>query len=179
MIIKKRSPYKYEKQEVIGLLKLKITVEKKVDAERASTERSQEEKKVAEAQAAAVAGKDAKPQDKFSIVDEVNNTFKFNLHKKEFMQYILDTKDLKFRAYIIQCHNLSAVDSYSDIKATMAGYSAKCSANPFMELEVGSGSNSGSFMRYIEDTKGMIPSSLNPKFKATYNMDVFYIIFIN
>lgn len=164
-----RSPYRQEKQEPVGLLKCKITVEKVEDADKTSTVRSKERK---EAEAATTDAAEVKAQDKFSVVDEINNKFQFDIHKKEFMEYIRDMKDLKIRAYVIGCHTLAAVDSHSDLKSTFAGYSAECSANPFLEFQVGGGKNEAGLVRYLEDSKRAFSADLNPRVKTMYPLDL-------
>ena len=149
------------------MLKCKITVEKKEEADKASTIRSQELKDIEN-----VDGVQDKPlNDKFTVVDQVNIKFPFNLHRKEFLDYINDSRDLKLRAYILQCHNLSAVNSYSDIKSKMAGYSANCYANPYVELLIGKGDNINGLVRYINDSKRAVKSTLHPRINQMYAMD--------
>lgn len=153
----------------MGLLKCKITIDKIEDADKASTVLSQERK---EAEAETAQDPEAKAKDKFTVVDDINRDFPFDLNKKEFMEYMRDMKELKIRAYIISCHNLSAVDSYSDLKSTLAGYSAECSANPYLELQVGEGKNIAGLVRYIDDSKKAFSANLNPSMKVMHPMDL-------
>eukprot|EP00826_Nyctotherus_ovalis_P065174 TRINITY_DN9574_c0_g3_i2.p1 TRINITY_DN9574_c0_g3~~TRINITY_DN9574_c0_g3_i2.p1 ORF type:complete len:333 (+),score=70.99 TRINITY_DN9574_c0_g3_i2:974-1972(+) len=88
------------------------------------------------------------------------------------MEYMRDMRELKIRAYIISCHNLSAIDSYSDLKSTLAGYSAECSANPYLELQVGEGKNIAGLVRYIDDSKKAFAANLNPSMKTMHPMDL-------
>ena len=164
-----RSPYKHEKQNIVGLLKCKITVEKAEDADKSSTVRSKEKN---EAEAVTSEELEIKIQDKLTVIDEINNKFPFDAHKKEFMVYMRDMKDLKIRAYVIGCHNLSAMDSYSDLKSSMAGYRAECSANPYLELQVGSGKNDAGLVRYINDSKKAFSANLNPSIRMMYPLDL-------
>jgi hypothetical protein len=64
------------------------------------------------------------------------------------------------------------VDSYADWKSVFAGYTANCSANPYLTLQVGEGKNEVGLIKYIDDAKNLMPSTLNPKFKASYPMDL-------
>ncbi len=167
-----KSAFRNEKQELLGILKCKITVEDMKEAGKTSTQRSKDDAGKKEAQAEAEEEKEKKAIDRFAIIDDINTQFPFNLHKDSFMKYIYDTNELKIRAYIIQCNNLSAVDSYADWKSTAAGYSAKCSANPYLELSIGSGKNERGLVKYVNASDKYMASTLNPKFRAMYPMDL-------
>eukprot|EP00826_Nyctotherus_ovalis_P008906 TRINITY_DN12317_c0_g1_i4.p1 TRINITY_DN12317_c0_g1~~TRINITY_DN12317_c0_g1_i4.p1 ORF type:complete len:211 (-),score=69.30 TRINITY_DN12317_c0_g1_i4:751-1383(-) len=53
----------------------------------------------------------------------------------------------------------------------MAGYSANCYANPYLELKVGKGENTNGLVRYINDSKHAVKSTLHPKINQMYAMD--------
>ena len=149
-------------------MKCKITIDKKEDAEMDSIGKSMAEKMKEEK------NEDDCQGDKTDIVNEITAKYPFDLDRKEVLDYIYEMKELKARLYVIQCQNLTAVDSYSDWKSTLAGYSANCSANPYIVAQVGSGKNTEGLIRYIEDEKNVIPSNLNPKFKSTFPLDCIF-----
>ncbi len=154
---------------MVGLLKCKITVERKEEADKASEDRSVEENKPQDQQEDEEKQKATK---KTGVINEANQVFPFNLHRREFLDYAYEMRDLKARAYILQCDNLTAVDTYADLKSLVAGYSANCSANPYLRLQVGDGSNSEGLIRYIDDSKRALQSTLRPRFKTQYAMDL-------
>jgi hypothetical protein len=66
--------------------------------------------------------------------------YAYDIKIPRFMEkLILPNRRFKARVYILRCLNLSAIDSYVDFKDKMAGYSAKCSADPYPVITVGDG----------------------------------------
>lgn len=158
---------------MVGILKCRIVVQRKEDCEKASTVRSLEEKKVGEnADENGNNNTNQQGTKKTGIINEINSTFPFRLERKEFLDYIFEMRELKIRAYILQCHGLTAVDSHIDLKSGLVGYGANCSANPYLRLQIGDGENDDGLVRYIDDSKSAVSSSLDPAFKLTYPMDL-------
>ncbi len=54
---------------------------------------------------------------------------------------ITNRSHFKIRVYLLTCQNLSAIDSYVDLKSRLAGMHALCSADPFPVIIVGDGVN--------------------------------------
>ena len=61
------------------------------------------------------------------------------LTKKFYETMAENGKRLHVRPYCLRGLNLSATDSSIELKPYLAGMSAKCSADPYMELIVGDG----------------------------------------
>jgi len=79
----------------------------------------------------------------------------------------------KIRIYLLTCQNLSAVDSYMEVKAKLAGYKALCSADPFPVLSVGDGKNDiqDQKSKSASDRDKEVNQDLNPKFHRSYEFD--------
>ena len=54
---------------------------------------------------------------------------------------LIQRTSFKVRVYLLTCQNLSALDSYLDLKSKLAGLKALCSADPFPVIIVGDGKN--------------------------------------
>ena len=150
----------------MGILKCKITVEKKAEAEKESFIKYQEEQIKEQKEEVK---KDS--ADKTDIVLEATTKYPFDIGREEIQDYITETKDFSVRLYLIQCQNLTAVDSYADWKSAFAGYSANCSADPYLNVQIGKGKNTDGLVRSIDDSKNLMKSTLNPRFKQTFPMN--------
>lgn len=108
----------------------------------------------------------------FSI--EIFDKYPFDLTKERFMRSILVQKqNFKVRVYLLTCQNLSAIDSYLDLKSKLAGLQALCSADPFPVIIVGDGKNDTQEqkVKYINERDKEVRQDLNPKFFRSYEFD--------
>jgi len=80
--------------------------------------------------------------------------FKKELKKKENKDSLaFPLQGLKVRIYIFRCLNLTAQENSTSLVDNLAGYSAFCKANSFIEIKIGENSNSGDNKgtKYIHD----------------------------
>jgi hypothetical protein len=99
-----------------------------------------------------------------------NKTNRMKLKKQE---QILSLNGVKVRVYIYRCLNLTAQDDYAVLIDRIAGYSAFCRANAYLELMVGDKYDQveGKQIKHITDKGGVVPNSLNPSFYKYFELD--------
>lgn len=80
---------------------------------------------------------------------------------------------LRVRVYIFRCLNLTAQENNNSIVDNLAGYSAYCKANSFIELKLGDNANAGEErgVKYINDVSSLIENTLNPNFFKFYELE--------
>jgi hypothetical protein len=72
-------------------------------------------------------------------ISEIANDFPFDIIKQEFMDFVREPELYVCRVYVLRCQNLAAAASSVGIKDRLAGYSANCTATPYLVLTVGDG----------------------------------------
>lgn len=80
---------------------------------------------------------------------------------------------LRVRVYIFRCLNLTAQENSNSIVDNLAGYSAFCKANSFIELKLGDNQNASEErgVKYINDQSSLVESTLNPNFFKFYELE--------
>lgn len=91
--------------------------------------------------------------------------------KKSKDEIILPLHNLRVRVYIYRCLNLTAQENSNSVVDNLAGYSAFCKANSFIEIRLGDEKNEGKGFRYINDLGSLVESTLNPYFFKFYEFD--------
>ena len=72
-------------------------------------------------------------------ISEIASEFPFDIIKPEFMNFVREPELYVVRVYVLRCQNLAAAASSVGIKDRLAGYSANCTATPYLVLTVGDG----------------------------------------
>jgi hypothetical protein len=93
---------------------------------------------------------------------------KNNIAKDE---VILPLNNLRIRVYIYRCINLTAQENSNSAVDNLAGYSAFCKANSFIEIKLGDDKNEGKGVKYVNDLGSLVESTLNPHFFKFYELD--------
>lgn len=83
----------------------------------------------------------------------------------------LPLNNLRVRVYIFRCINLTAQENSNSIVDNLAGYSAFCKANSFIEIKLGYENNEGKGVKYLNDLGSLVESTLNPHFFKYYELD--------
>jgi hypothetical protein len=88
-------------------------------------------------------------------------------------QIAIPFKNIKVRIYIYRCSNLAAQDNCIHFVDNMAGYSAFCKANAFIELHLGDNyhNNEGKQVKYFNDVTNYVKNTLNPNFFKYFELD--------
>jgi hypothetical protein len=122
-------------------------------------------------------------KEKLEAINVFNNTYVEKLKKVFFTKERKkrENKDnlafpingLRVRVYIFRCLNLTAQENSNSIVDNLAGYSAFCKANSFIELKLGDNSNAGEErgVKYINDVSSLVENTLNPNFFKFYEME--------
>jgi hypothetical protein len=98
---------------------------------------------------------------------------KANRMKLKKQEQIMSLNGVKVRVYIYRCLNLTAQDDYAVLIDRVAGYSAFCRANAYLELMVGDKYDQveGKQIKHVIDKGGVVPNSLNPSFYKYFELD--------
>jgi hypothetical protein len=68
--------------------------------------------------------------------------YPFDISIERFLKSLVSQRTtFKIRVYLLTCQNLTAIDSFLDLKSKLAGLKALCSADPFPVIIVGDGKN--------------------------------------
>jgi len=80
---------------------------------------------------------------------------------------------LKVRVYIFRCLNLTAQENSNSLEAKLAGYSAFCKANSFIEIKLGDNQDAEAKtgIKFINDLSSVVKDTLNPNFFKFYELD--------
>jgi len=110
-----------------------------------------------------------------TFVDKMKKVFYNNSNKK------LENKDdvtiqlnkLCIRVYIFRCLNLTAQENSNSIVDNLAGYSAFCKANSYIEVKLGDFNNTSEEkgIKYINDIGSLVENTLNPNFFKFYELE--------
>ena len=108
-------------------------------------------------------------------IDKISTWYPFNLFRPEFMDLLSGGRVFVWRVYLLRCQNLAAASTSANIKDRLAGYSAKCTANPYLIIKIGEGNNDeGQGIKYINERDKAKLNNLNPEFYQTYEFEVVF-----
>lgn len=122
-------------------------------------------------------------KEKLESIDVFNSTYVDKLKKVYYNKerkkrenkdnLIFPLNALRVRVYIFRCLNLSAQENCNSVVDNLAGYSAFCKANSFIEIKVGEGNNTGNekSTKYINDVASLVENTLNPSFFKFYELE--------
>jgi len=102
--------------------------------------------------------------------------FPFNILEDEFMNFIKEQEPFICRVYVLRCQNLTAASSSVGIKDRLAGYSANCTATPYLVLTVGEGkdkSNIGA-IKTINGREYAQEHTLSPDIYQVYEFSILF-----
>lgn len=72
--------------------------------------------------------------------------------------------------YVYRCLSLAAQAQDIEIKQAMAGFDAICSANAFIEIQVGDGDTT-ELVKRVSDVERYVPNTLSPTFLRIFELD--------
>ncbi|CAI2387752.1 unnamed protein product [Moneuplotes crassus] len=106
-------------------------------------------------------------------IESISSRFPFDLADEEFMKIVREESHFICRVYVLRCQNLAGTTSNANIKDRLAGYSANCTADPYLVIKIGDGKSAGrGNVKMINEKDNAQENTLNPEFYQVYEFDI-------